>query len=46
MKYEKIKKINYDAWKNTHKHGIYTEYPSSDAIGFFKKIKKKKIMKF
>lgn len=38
----KINKINYDAWKNTHKKGSYTEYPSSDAIGFFKKIKNKK----
>ena len=42
MKYDKIRKINYNAWKNTHKLGMYTEYPSSDAIGFFKKIKNKK----
>jgi len=40
-----LKQLNEKAWFSIHKQGAYTEYPSSDAIGFFKKINNKKRVK-
>ena len=40
--YRKVQKLNMIAWEKTHANGLYTEYPNSDAIGFFKNIKQKK----
>jgi SAM-dependent methyltransferase len=36
-----LKRLNEKAWFQIHKQGPYTQYPSSDAIGFFKNIKNK-----
>jgi hypothetical protein len=32
-----LKRLNKKAWFSIHKQGPYTEWSSSDAIGFFKK---------
>jgi SAM-dependent methyltransferase len=36
-----LKRLNEKAWFSIHKQGAYTEYPSSDEIGFFKNINNK-----